>query len=70
MAAEIFAGALIIFKGLSSSKTKFKALSTGGTYFSLSSVEYNKFLFLSIMWISSTSLISFCVFRNLEYSFV
>ena len=31
IAAEIFSGALIIFKGLSSSKTRLSALSTGGT---------------------------------------
>ena len=37
IAAEIFSGAFIIFNGRSSSKTKFKALSTGGLYRLLSS---------------------------------
>ena len=36
IAAEIFSGAFIIFKGLSSSRTKFRALSTGGIYLSYS----------------------------------
>ena len=39
----------IIFNGLSSSRTKLSALSTGGIYFSFFSVEYNSFLFLSII---------------------
>ena len=45
MAADILLGASIIFKGLSSSRTKFRALSTGGLYFSVTSDENNNFLF-------------------------
>ena len=49
-AAEIFFGALIIFRGRSSSKTKFNALSTGGMYGWLSFKVVNKiFLLMSIM---------------------
>ena len=48
-AAEIFAGASIIFKGRSSVKTKFKARSTGAIYVSLFSVEYKSFLSLLII---------------------
>ena len=36
MAADIFSGALIIFRGLSSSITNCNAPSTGGKYFDLS----------------------------------
>ena len=45
IAAEIFSGALIIFRGRSSSRTNFKALSTGGLYLFISSDEYSKSLF-------------------------
>ena len=44
-------------------------LSTGGMYFSNGSLENKTFLSLSIICIASTSLINFCVLRNLTYSF-
>ena len=49
IAAEIFAGALIILSGRSSSRTRFNALSTGGRYLSRGSEENSRFLFLSII---------------------
>ena len=43
----------IIFNGLSSSRTKLSALSTGGIYFSFFSVEYNYFLRFSEDYLDS-----------------
>ena len=45
MAAEILFGASIILRGLSSSKTNLRALSTGGLYLSVSSEEKIRFLY-------------------------
>ena len=70
MAADIFSGALIILRGLSSSKTNFNARSNGGTYlFVFSKDEKRSFLFSSIIWISSTPLINLWVFKKRKYSF-
>ena len=67
MAAEILSGAFIIFKGRSSSKTSFKALSIGGLYsFKFLIVENKSSLSWLIIWISSKSLINFGFVKNVN----